>query len=143
MGRRLSSRAVSVGAVTAISVLVLGACGQQSSYPSPVETVAGGDESDSFHEDDEEEEGVVATCVRRDSEDDETYEVVSDTRCSGVGKHGAYLWYYGGHRAKGRISDGSTRRPPSAYIITRSGDEISRSGKVTRDGFGHRTTVGS
>ncbi|MEV4165595.1 hypothetical protein [Nonomuraea dietziae] len=109
------------------------------------------DAGETLEEDDEdgseadfEEDEVVATCVERDSEDDDSYEVVDDENCDGVSKHGAYLWYYGGTTTNGsRISGGTTARPRDVSIVTGSGDELTRSGKISTNGFGNRTSTGS
>lgn len=148
--RRLSSRSVTAGAVTAVSALVLASCASPSeptwrqADPAP----QGYTPSEQVVEDydewlEEEEDDVVAHCVRRSSKDDGTYLVVRDKLCDGTGKHHAYLWYYGGKRVKNLVSKGSTTRPRHVTVVTRDGDEIGRGGKISRDGFGNRTTVGS
>ncbi|WP_143591304.1 hypothetical protein [Thermoactinospora rubra] len=148
MLRRLSSRAVGVGALAALSSVVLAACSTGAEYQPERQTVTeqppvaypGEDETDETGEIDE----VVATCVVRDSEDDGVYLVAPDDECDGAGKHSAYMWYYGGRRIAGRqIHRGTTTRPRDAWIVTRGGDELSRTGRIVRDGFGNRTTVGS
>ncbi|MEU4544896.1 hypothetical protein [Nonomuraea dietziae] len=168
MRRALSSRSVSLGALVALSSAVLTGCASPEPS-STVEYVAPYDdrleaepvdgsaeeepvdddaEGETVEEDDEdedyEEDEVVATCVERDSEGDDSYEVVDDENCDGVSKHGAYLWYYGGTTtAGGRISDGTTARPRDVSIVTESGDELTRSGKISTNGFGNRTSTGS
>ncbi|GAA2660696.1 hypothetical protein GCM10010412_033270 [Nonomuraea recticatena] len=168
MRRALSSRSVSLGALVALSSAVLTGCASPEPSPTieyaapyddsaedePVddaeeepaddagETLEEDDEDD-FEEDFEEDE-VVATCVERDSEDDDSYEVVDDENCDGVSKHGAYLWYYGGTTTNGsRMSGGTTARPRDVSVVTGGGDELTRSGKISTNGFGNRTSTGS
>ncbi|GAA3465735.1 hypothetical protein [Nonomuraea roseola] len=170
MRRALSSRSVSLGALVALSSAVLTGCASpepsstieyvtphgdhvegepvdDSAEEEPVddegETLEE-DHGDEDYEEDFEEDEVVATCVERDSEDDDSYEVVDDENCDGVSKHGAYLWYYGGTTtAGGRISGGTTARPRDVSIVTGGGDELTRSGKISTNGFGNRTSTGS
>lgn len=133
-----------MGAVAALSVLVLGACVSTSGPDYPVEVVTDLDTGDTADDEGEpEDDEVVARCVKRDSDHEDAYEVVSDQRCDGVGKHAAYMWYYGGRKVKGLVRDGTTRRPRDSYVINAGGDEIGKTGKIVRDGFGGRTTVGS
>ncbi|MEU4327585.1 hypothetical protein [Nonomuraea dietziae] len=172
MRRALSSRSVSLGALAALSSAVLTGCASPEpsptiEYAAPYDDSAGeepvddaeeepvDDAGETLEEDDEEddeddfEEGfegdeVVATCVERDSEDDDSYEVVDDENCDGVSKHGAYLWYYGGTTTNGsRISGGTTARPRDVSIVTGGGDQLTRSGKISTNGFGNRTSTGS
>lgn len=168
MRRALSSRSVSLGALVALSSAVLTGCASpepsstieyvapygDSSEDEPVDDAGEepvDDAGEPLEEDDEddfeevfEEDEVVATCVERDSEDDDSYEVVDDENCDGVSKHGAYLWYYGGTTTNGsRISGGTTARPRDVSIVTGGGDELTRSGKISTNGFGNRTSTGS
>lgn len=139
MGRRLSSRAVTVGAVAALSSLVISGCGGGGPAEPSTEYVY----EEVENEEEEEEEEVVARCVERSSEDDGVYRVVSDERCESGGKHSAFLWYYGGKQVKSLISKGTTTRPRHAWVVTKSGQEITKTGRIVRDGFGNRTNVGS
>lgn len=71
-----------------------------------------------------------------------SYEVVDDSYCddstrSYGGSHGAYLWYYGGHRVGTHVRNGTTLRPSDVTITSRSGKEIQRGG------FGRSGTGGS
>ncbi|MFI9554592.1 hypothetical protein [Nonomuraea endophytica] len=134
MTRRLASQNVSIGAVATLSALMLGACGQQ---PPPVY-----ERSPVTVHEDEEEDDVTAHCVVRDSEDDGRYTVADDEKCDGASRHGTYMWYYGGTRTKRHVTGGSPRRPRGVFVTTRDGDEIGKSGRISRDGFGGRTTVG-
>ncbi|MFE0148315.1 hypothetical protein ACFWY5_14320 [Nonomuraea sp. NPDC059007] len=135
MTRRLASQNVSIGAVATLSALMLGACAQQ---PPPVYERS----PVTVHEADDEEDEVTAHCVVRDSEDDGRYTVAGDEKCDGAGRHGTYMWYYGGTRTKRHVTDGSPRRPRGVFVTTRDGDEIGKSGRISREGFGGRTTVG-
>ncbi|WP_157246277.1 hypothetical protein [Nonomuraea typhae] len=140
MGRRLASRNVSIGAMTALSTLVLAACAQAAAPPLPaVDPPAYAEDA----EDADEPADVTATCVRRGGEVNGRYPVAADRHCDGAGKHSAYMWYYGGTRIKKHVRDGTTRRPRGVTITTAAGDEIGRSGRISRDGFGGRDTTGS
>ncbi|MFI6504388.1 hypothetical protein [Nonomuraea typhae] len=139
MGRRLASRNVSIGAMTALSALVLTACAQPQAAAPPLPP----DDPQTYTEDADEPEDVTATCVRRGGEVNDRYPVVADRHCDGAGKHGAYMWYYGGTRTEKHVKDGSTRRPRGVTITTAAGDEIGKSGRISRDGFGGRDTAGS
>ncbi|MEU7892220.1 hypothetical protein AB0B45_05070 [Nonomuraea sp. NPDC049152] len=150
MARRLSSRAVALGAVVTVSSVVLAGCATGGSTYAGSEQVV----MDSFEEGDtstdedlleeeEDEDEVVARCVRRDSEDDGRYVIVDDDRCDSAGRHGAYLWYYGGTKVRNRVSKGTTSRPRDSLVVTKSGDEITRAGKISTNGFGNRTSTGS
>ncbi|MFD1933649.1 hypothetical protein ACFSKW_19500 [Nonomuraea mangrovi] len=154
MARRLSSHAVRLGAVVTVSSVVLSGCASGDSvYAGSDQVVMDSSSEEDFVEEDVEDEveedeeepddEVVARCVRRNSEDHGRYVVVDDDRCDGAGRHGAYLWYYGGTKVRNRVSKGTTNRPRHSYVVTRSGDEITRSGKVTTNGFGNRTSTGS
>ncbi|MET9336537.1 hypothetical protein [Nonomuraea sp. NPDC003804] len=160
MARRLSSGAVTLGAVVTVSSVVLSGCASGGSTYVGSEQVATdsfteedtsaeddlaeeAEEAEEAGEDEEEEDEVVARCVRRDSESDDGYVIVSDDRCDGAGRHSAFLWYYGGTKVKNRLVKGTTIRPRGAYIVTKGGDEITRTGKISRSGFGNRTSTGS
>ncbi|MFE3454641.1 hypothetical protein ACFXJ8_37540 [Nonomuraea sp. NPDC059194] len=146
MARRLSSRAVTLGAMVTVSSVVLAGCASGgSTYTAPyTDTYTGSDQAVIEPEEEvEEEDDVVARCVRRDSEDDGAYVIVDDERCDGTGRHSAYLWYYGGTKIKNRVSKGTTTRPRHSSVVTRSGDQITRSGKISTNGFGNRTSTGS
>lgn len=153
MARRLSSRAVTLGAVVTVSSVVLSGCASSGSvYAGSDQVVMDSSSDEDFVEDDEDfvedeeeepDDEVVARCVRRDSEDHGRYVVVDDDRCDGAGRHSAYLWYYGGTKVRNRVSKGTTNRPRDSYVVTKSGDEITRAGKVTTNGFGNRTSTGT
>ncbi|MFB9961782.1 hypothetical protein ACFFOP_04260 [Sinosporangium siamense] len=101
--------------------------------PSPYVEEDDGDED--FGED--EGDDVVAHCVRRLRVKMGTYRVVADKHCDRAGKHTAFMWYYGGKMVKGLVSKGKIKRPPKdVWVSTRSGDEISRTGRIIRGGFG-------
>ncbi|WP_283139405.1 hypothetical protein [Rhizohabitans arisaemae] len=161
MSRRLSSRTVTLGAITALSAIVLSGCAtdrhpeppaglnspyaedwlesEEGDYVEEGDHVGGGDY---VEEDDYVEDEVVARCVRRSSEGNGTYQVVADERCDGAGKHSAYIWYYGGKRGNGRVSKGTTIRPRDAFVVTSEGDEINRRGTILRGGFGNHSGDG-
>ncbi|GAA3101818.1 hypothetical protein [Nonomuraea salmonea] len=44
------------------------------------------------------------------------------------GSHGAYVWYYGGHRVGTRVRGGTTLKPSDVNISSRSGKSIQRGG---------------
>ncbi|XVQ14634.1 hypothetical protein ACQP1W_19510 [Spirillospora sp. CA-255316] len=156
-GRRLSSRAVQVGMVSVLS-LVVAACSSDTtpstsglatpSSPgtptSPEPTTSGPD--------DEDDDEVTAYCVRSpkggvpDEEPEKGYRVVDDDLCDdddlghdskppSAGSSGAsgsrysYFWYYGGLYRTGYVSGGSLAAPASGTITTRSGT-------TARAGFG-------
>jgi hypothetical protein len=122
-GKGLSSGAVTLGAMGLLSTLVLGFCAVQDNYA----------------------EQVTADCVDLGSRQaDGSYQIVDDDDCdddqhnSGyIGSHGAYGWYYGGIRQAGRVLRGTTIRPSSAHISSRSGSVLQRGG------FGGRGSGGS
>lgn len=121
-GGRMSSRAVRLGALGALS-LSLVACGGD---PEPDE--------------------VTAYCVSGESlqDTDGSYEVVDEdncgdddgTRAGGVGFL-PFFFFYGGSLRGNRISGGSTVRPQGARITTPKGRQIQRGG------LGGRGTTGS
>ncbi|GAA2404127.1 hypothetical protein [Nonomuraea africana] len=41
------------------------------------------------------------------------------------------------------VSDGTTARPRDSYVVTTSGEELTRAGKISTNGFGNRTSTGS
>lgn len=118
-GRRMSSRAVRLGALGALS-LTLTACGSGS-----------------------DPEEVQAYCVEQQSlQPDGSYQVVDDDLCDdddGIrsGHAGGYYWYYGGRRAGTLIKGGTTARPKGAQITTAKGKVLQRGG------FGGRSSSGS
>jgi len=119
-GGRMSSRAVRLGALGALS-LSLVACGGD---PEPDE--------------------VTAYCVSEESYENGSYEVVDEencddddgTRAGGVGFL-PFFFYYGGGLRGSRISGGTTVRPKGARITTPKGRTIQRGG------LGGRGTSGS
>ncbi|GGV03629.1 hypothetical protein ACFHW2_05190 [Actinomadura sp. LOL_016] len=108
--RRLRSRAVKVGMVSALSVTLV-ACGSKS---------------------------TVARCV--DREDPGGRKVVSDFNCDrddidDGASYGQYYWYYGGSVRNGYASGGSSVRP-EGKIKSRNGTTLSRGGFGGRGGGG-------
>jgi hypothetical protein len=110
-GRRMSSRAVRIGMIGTLS-LVVAACGNDS-------------------------DNVNAYCVDRNSyQSDGSYQVVDEDNCDGnhtssYGRHGGYYWYYGGRRSshsKYRVVSGSTVKPRGATITSPKGKTIQRGG---------------
>ncbi|QKG26208.1 hypothetical protein ACTIVE_7861 [Actinomadura verrucosospora] len=108
-GRRLSSRTVKVGMVSALS-LTLVACGSGS---------------------------TTARCVDRNAPSGKGgYRVVPDSNCNvddidngGTSPYGRYFWYYGGKRGSGGfVSGGSQYRPSDGKIKSGSGKTLSRGG---------------
>ncbi|WP_285694935.1 hypothetical protein [Actinomadura sp. NBRC 104412] len=109
--RRLSSRAVKIGMVSALS-LTVAACGSKTTtawcvdrYAPAVGRTAGG------------------------------YKVVSDVFCDsrdierGTVSYGRYFWYYGGKRdSDGYVSGGSRFGPSKGKIKSSSGRTLSRGG---------------
>jgi hypothetical protein len=129
--RRMSSGAVRLGMLGALSVALTG-CAGPGSGPGYSGDPGYGDGGES----------VQATCVRPDSLGrDGSYEVVDDDYCDGnrmrSGRAGGYYWYYGGRRAGRRVLGGSSVRPPGADIHSSSGRT------VQRGGFGNRSHGGS
>ncbi|MEV4563933.1 hypothetical protein AB0K12_09195 [Nonomuraea sp. NPDC049419] len=71
---------------------------------------------------------------------DGSYQVVDDSYCDDDsrssatgghhygGSHGAYIWYYGGHRVGTRVRGGTTLKPSDVNISSRSGKSIQRGG---------------
>ncbi|MEV4803851.1 hypothetical protein AB0K18_27935 [Nonomuraea sp. NPDC049421] len=70
---------------------------------------------------------------------DGSYQVVDDSYCDDDsrssstghhygGSHGAYVWYYGGHRVGTRVRGGTTLKPSDVNISSRSGKSIQRGG---------------
>ncbi|NDU72628.1 hypothetical protein GWI34_08305 [Actinomadura sp. DSM 109109] len=106
--RRLSSRAVKVGMVSALSVTLV-ACGSNS---------------------------TTARCVDRDApaKGRSGYKVVSDGYCDtddidsrSSSSYGRYFWYYGGKSRSGFVSGGTQSRP-DGKIKSSSGRTLSRGG---------------
>ncbi|POM24394.1 hypothetical protein BTM25_30230 [Actinomadura rubteroloni] len=110
--RRLSSRAVKIGMVSALS-LTLVACSSKS---------------------------TTAWCVDRGSSGGFTntksgYRSVPDSYCNrsdidnGTVGYGRYFWYYGGRRgSNGFVTGGSVRGPSGGKIKSGSGRTLSRGG---------------
>ena len=155
--RRLSSRAVHLGMVSVLS-LVVAAC-TSDSEPStlttapltPTEPTFPPTPSPTDTDDEDEDDKITAYCVRGpkgripDDDDEEPakgYHVVNDDLCDEdeLGKNStpsasvtparySYFWYYGGHYRAGRVSGGSLKAPFGDMITTRSG-------ATARGGFG-------
>lgn len=110
--KKKASKAVKLGAIGVLSVLVVGFCAAT----------------------DDDYEEVDADCVDMNNPlADGSYPIVDDDLCDDdrrtyVGSHGAYGWYYGGVRAGSHIRGGTTLRPSNAQISTRSGKVIQRGG---------------
>jgi hypothetical protein len=100
--RRLSSRAVKIGAVGVLSLAMVG-CGS--------------------------DEETMAHCVDRSQlvvDDDNCDE---DDLDDGSDSYDTYFWYYGGRRGgDGRASGGSLVPPSDGKITTASGKTVSRGG---------------
>lgn len=108
--RRLSSRAVKVGMLSALS-LTLVACGSKSTTAWCVDRYApaGGQAKGGYR--------VVPDSSCRTSD---IYRNVS---------YGQYFWYYGGKRnSNGYVSGGSSYRPGKGKIKSGSGRTLSRGG---------------
>jgi hypothetical protein len=113
--RRMSSRAVRLGMLGALSLTLVG-CGSSS------------DSSDE----------VLANCVDQSSLlSDGSYEIVDEDLCDDDDYRSGYYWYYGGTRAGSRILKGTTVRPKGAKIVTVQGKTLQRGG------FGGRSSSGS
>ena len=117
--RRMSSRAVRLGALGALSLALVG-CG------------SGSDPDDASDE-------VQAYCVDRNSyQEDGSYLEVDEDLCDDddyrSSHAGAFFWYYGGVRAGSRLKGGTTVRPKGAHITTAKGKTIQRGG------FGNRSS---
>jgi len=114
--RRMSSRAVRLGMLGALS-LTLAGCG--SDAPS---------------------EEVDASCVHQASlQPDGSYQVVDEDNCDDDYRSshaGGYYWYYGGLRSGTRVLNGSTIKPKGAHITTPKGKTLQRGG------FGNRSSSG-
>lgn len=100
--RRLSSHAVKVGMLGALS-LTLVACSARS---------------------------TTAYCADRDGMQAGGYRVVPDTYCGDgdSGGYGRYFWYYGGRYRGGYITGGSSVRPKGHKIKSVNGKSLSRGG---------------
>lgn len=111
--RRMSSRAVRLGMLGALSVTLVG-CGNSS-------------------------DEVQANCVSQDSQlSDGSYEIVDEDLCDDDdGFRSGYYWYYGGVRSGSRILKGTTVRPKGVKIVTVKGKTLQRGG------FGGRSSSGS
>jgi hypothetical protein len=114
--RRMSSRAVRLGMLGALSLTLVG-CGGSS--------------------DDE----VQAYCVDQNSLlPDGSYEIVDEDLCDDDGYRsshaGGYYWYYGGSRNGSRILKGTTVRPKDVTVVTAKGKTLQRGG------FGGRSSSG-
>ncbi|WP_248958753.1 hypothetical protein [Sphaerisporangium perillae] len=123
-GKKLSSSVITLGAMGLLSTLVIGFCAAQDTFA----------------------ERVTADCVDLSSgQSDGSYQVVDENNCDDdddgghgyYGSHGAYGWYYGGVRQAGRVLRGTTIRPASAHVDSRSGTVLQRGG------FGGRGSGGS
>ncbi|MEU4580003.1 hypothetical protein [Nonomuraea sp. NPDC023979] len=78
---------------------------------------------------------VTADCVAAKPDGSGAYQIVDDRYCEG-GSHASYVWYYGGTARHGSVRGGTTVRPGSGEITTRTGKVISRGG------FGGRSSGG-
>lgn len=97
------SRMVELGAVVALSTLVMTACA---------------------------DDNVVADCVETVAQADGTHKIVDDRYCDDhhlLGPHVAYYRVYGATRS-GLFARGGTTRRPTGGIVTRSGKTIQRGG---------------
>lgn len=101
------SASVTIGALSALSALVMTACTAEG------ETVTA---------------DYVDTSNRAA---DGAYQVVDDRYCDG-GSHVSYVYVYGGSYSGGYVRGGTTVRPSSVGISTRTGKVI------VRGGFGSR-----
>lgn len=99
---RKRSSSVTVGALSALSALVMTACTSKG-------------------------ETVTADCVDTTSIADSAYRVVDDRFCDG-GSHSAFVYVYGGSYSGGYVRGGTTLRPSNVGITTRSGKVIVRGG---------------
>ncbi len=112
--RRMSSRAVRLGMLGALSLTLVG-CGSSSGS-----------------------EEVQANCVDQNSLlSDGSYEIVDEDLCDDDDFRSGYYWYYGGTRAGSRILKGSTVRPKGVKVVTVKGKTLQRGG------FGGRSSSGS
>lgn len=117
--RRLSSRAVKVGMVSALSLTLVG-CSTKSTTAWCVDRLA-----------------TPVTGATAGG-----YRIVSDSNCnrSDVGRYssyGQYFWYYGGTRqSNGYVSGGSSFAPSKGKIKSSSGSTL-------RGGFGGSGSSGS
>jgi hypothetical protein len=115
-----ASKVIALTGIGVVSLLLIGYCSAQ--------------------EDDYAEVG--ADCVDLNSrEPDGSYTPVDDDYCDSggsgyYGSHGAYGWYYGGHRSGVRIGQGTTVRPSDVQIVSRKGTVIQRGGFGGRSGSG-------
>ncbi|GAA4599937.1 hypothetical protein GCM10023194_80960 [Planotetraspora phitsanulokensis] len=111
---RKRSRALVLGAIPALSAMVMSACS----------VVDEGQE-------------VTADCVDTSSRaDDGSYRRVDDRYCEG-GSHRGYTYVYGGNLYGGRVRRGTTIQPKDTAITSRGGRVI------VRGGFGGRIGGGS
>jgi hypothetical protein len=113
--RRMSSRAVHLGALGALGA-ALAACSSQA-------------------------QSVIGRCVEVASEADGAYRIAASDLCGSVGspaRSTTHIWYFGGAREGDRVSGGGTVRPLKTTIVDEDGQVI------YRGGFGYNTgTVGS
>ncbi|MEV1167381.1 hypothetical protein [Nonomuraea sp. NPDC049784] len=96
-----------------------------------VAALTGGFESDDVEE-------VVADCVIATQQADGTYQVVDDRFCDDSSHAAYYHWLYGSSTTSrtGYVRGGTTTKPTTAQITTRTGRV------VQRGGFGGRGTGG-
>lgn len=99
-----SSRGISLGAMTALSAVVMAGCAND----------------------------VTADCVDTRSRDG-AYRVMDDRFCEG-NSHSSYRYVYGGSHANGWIRGGTFNKPPDTDITTRSGRVVQRGGFGGRGG---------
>ncbi|WP_336214471.1 hypothetical protein [Nonomuraea sp. LPB2021202275-12-8] len=120
--RRRSSGDIDLGIVGPIALLV--------TVAAIAVAVASADDEEAVQE-------VSAVCVAASPAEDGSYQVMDDRLCDG-GSHAAYhYWLYGSSTSRsGYVRGGTTTRPASAQIVTRSGKVIQRGG------FGGRGTSG-
>ncbi|MFG3438364.1 hypothetical protein ACGF0J_14065 [Nonomuraea sp. NPDC047897] len=101
--KRKRSGSVAIGALAALSALVMAGCAST-------------------------EETVTADCVDTTTiAADGSYQTVDDRFCDG-GSHASYVYVYGGSYSGGRVHGATTIRPKDVGINTRSGKTIVRSG---------------
>ncbi|MFC5746388.1 hypothetical protein [Actinomadura rugatobispora] len=164
-GRRLSSRAVQVGMVSVLSLVVAGCSSDTTpsasglaTPSSPATPTTPEPTASPSDDDDDDDDEVTAYCVRSpkggvpDEEPDQGYRVVDDDLCDdddlgsdstppSAGSPGAsssrysYFWYYGGRHRSGYVSGGELTAPASGTITTRSGT-------TARAGFGSGSRSG-
>ncbi|WP_440063833.1 hypothetical protein [Streptosporangium sp. OZ121] len=126
---RKRSNAVTLGALTALSAMVIAGCAIEGE-------VVSADCLDAYDCAVTAEEEVTADCVDIYSlAEDGSYQQFEDRYCEG-GSHHGYTYVYGGSSSGGRIHGATSIRPSNVKITSRAGRVIVSGGFGGRGGGG-------